>query len=341
MRRPVGVTITAVLDFVGCGLTIFTSFFAVLGFAIQPAMPQAPAFLKYTEIFTVGLMVGAGAWGIATAVGLLRMREWSRISQIVFAALLLLVSVPGMLVFLFMRFDELASSGNPQMNAQILGMMRLFVMVIYGSLAAFAVWWLYYFNTRAVRAAFAGQPVTAASGAATFGAAIPAAAESNALPGPMGRRRPVSLTIIGALLVIGALSFPMLILTKFPLFMFGFALTGWTAGAIALAFGVAQAAAGIGLLQLKSWGRELAIYVFSFGLVNVAACVFLPGSQNRFQQTTDSIYASMNLPPNVPQVHFPMWLMLVGSAPVLLVELYFVVTRKWAFEPAEKSGLPG
>ena len=27
-------------------------------------------------------------------------------------------------------------------------------------------------------------------------------------------------------------------------------------------------------------------------------------------------------------------------APVLLVELYFVVTRKWAFESAEKSGMP-
>jgi hypothetical protein len=331
MRRPAGVTITAVLDFVGCGLTSFTSFFAVLGFAMQPTMPQTPAYLKYMQIFTVVLMLGAGAWGISTAVGLLRMRGWSRISQIVFAALLLLVSIPGMLVFLFMPFDELASSGNPQINAHAISTVRTFVMAFYGSLAALAAWWIYYFNTRAVRAEFAGQP----------GASITTAAvATNALPGPMGRRRPVSLTIIGALLVIGALSFPMLIVTKFPLFMFGFALTGWTAGVVALAFGSAQGAAGIGVLQLKSWGRELAIYVFSFGLVNLAASVLLPGSQDRFQQTMDSIYASMNLPPNVPQIHFPLWLMLIGSAPVLLVELYFVVTRKWAFESAEKSGMP-
>lgn len=331
MRRLAGVTITAVLDFVGCGLTIFVSFFAVLGVALQPTMTQAPAFLKYIQIFTVFLMLGAGAWGIATAVGLLRMREWSRISQIVFAALLLLVSLPGMLVFLFMPFDELASSGNPQMSAHVISMVRVFVMAFYGSLAAVAAWWIYYFNTRAVRAEFASQP----------GAAISTAAETTAVAGPTARRRPVSMTIIGALLVIGALSFPMLIVTHFPLFMFGFALTGWTAGVIALAFGAAQGAAGIGLLQLKSWGRELAIYVFSFGLVNLAACVFLPGSQNRFQQAMDSIYASMNMPANVPQIHFPMWLMLIGSVPVLLVELYFVVTRKWAFEHADGNSTPG
>lgn len=330
MRRPAGVTITAVLNFVGCGLTMFTSFFAVLGFALQPPMPQAPEFLKYMQFFTVVLMLGAGAWGIATAVALLRMREWSRISQTVFAALLLLVSVPGMLVFFFLPFSQLESSGNPQMDAHVISVVRIFVMAFYGSLAALAAWWLYYFNTQAVRAAFAGQPVSA----------IPADPVTSALPGPMGRGRPVSMTIIGALLIIGALSFPMLIVTHFPLFMFGFALTGWTAGAIALAFGVAQGAAGIGLLQLKSWGRELAIYVFSFGLVNVAASVFLPGSQARFEQTIDSIYASMNFPPNIPQIHFPLWFMLIGSVPVLLVELYFVVTRKWAFESAEKSGIP-
>jgi hypothetical protein len=324
------VTITAVLDFVGCGFAVFGSFFAVLGVGLQPAMPQAPSFLKYTQIFTVFLVIGAGAWGIATAVGLLRMREWSRISQIVFAALLLLVSVPVILVFLFIPFDELASGGNPQMGAHLMSVVRIFITGFYASLAALAAWWIYYFNTRAVRADFAGQPTSA----------ITAAAATGALPGPMGRGRPVSMTIIGALLVIGALSFPMLIVTHFPLFMFGFALTGWPAGVVALAFGVAQGAAGIGLLQLRPWGRELAIYVFSFGLVNVAASLFLPGSQARFQQTMNSIYASMNLPPNIPQIHFPLWLMLAGSVPVLLVELYFVATRKWAFEGAEKSGIP-
>lgn len=136
-------------------------------------------------------------------------------------------------------------------------------------------------------------------------------------------------------MLIGGLSLPIGLFTRFPLFMFGFALTGWKAVAIGLAFGVAQGAAGIGLLKLKPWGRELAIYVLLFGLFNMATSVFLPGSRERLEAVMNSMYASMNLPPNVPMIHFPMSVMLVSATPVLLAELYFVVTRKWAFEGGE------
>jgi hypothetical protein len=75
MKRSVGITISAVIAFLGSGAVLLLGTSA---FLIVPA--SQPQFLKYGTYFLGVLLVGFATWGIASGVGLLRLREWARVS---------------------------------------------------------------------------------------------------------------------------------------------------------------------------------------------------------------------------------------------------------------------
>src|SRR3970040_2318066 len=106
MKRSGGITASAVIAIIGSVFTILLGGSPILGALLMRTMPNLPttpaqpvppvAFLLAESI----LFLGFGVWGIASAVGLLRLENRARVPFLVFAGLLCLVSAFGALFML-------------------------------------------------------------------------------------------------------------------------------------------------------------------------------------------------------------------------------------------------
>lgn len=128
MQRSVGVTISAIVVLLGSLPALALNINAVL--ALMAPCPNCPINDPRASGFLISVVyLLEGAWGITTSIGLLRLRNWARISMIIFAALLPI-------------------SGFPILLIPLLG--PLFVVVLLG----IAIWWLVFFNLAHVKAQF-------------------------------------------------------------------------------------------------------------------------------------------------------------------------------------------
>lgn len=203
---------------------------------------------------------------------------------------------------------------------------RALVAVFYGLLAALAIFWLIFFNTRSVRGKFCGV--------------LPAAPDA-----PRARRRPISITIIGWYLLISGCFFPFLFFFHFPILIFGFLLRGPTATLIIVALCLLQTVIGVGLLKLQPWARVTAICYSLYLPLNSLAAFLIPGSRARFEQVQDEVQKmfgttsqAYNAFPH--SARFSMWLSLVYTLPLAGVLLWFLFKTKSSFEPSAPPGAP-
>ena len=326
MKRPAGITISAVVVFIGSGLALLSGALMILGFAMMPVSDSTPAFTRGAGLFTAVLMLGLAAWGIVTGISLLHQREWSRISMIVFSGLLLVMGVPGLLMMLVMPLPAPPTPAMPPGAAlppmeHLMTAVRVGMAIFYAVLGLLGGCWLYFFNTRPIKEHFRSPGTTASS----WG---PAALAPTELPG--APKRPVSITIIAYLALIGACMFPILNILHLPLTFLGFFFSGGKATLIISGYMCVQLLMAYGLLKLEKWGRSLAIYYFNFAIFNSIISVILPGAQARYEEATAAMQTSMGLPPTPFQ--FPIWFSLVFSLPMIAIQLWFVVTRRQAFE---------
>lgn len=130
-----------------------------------------------------------------------------------------------------------------------------------------------------------------------------------------------------------ALHFPAIFLTKF--------LTGWSAGLYYIAMTALSLYVGIGLLRFKPLAREVGIAYFVFLLVNAGIFYLAPGSHGRMRALLDlqsTMFPWMRLWQSRPELQFDMMpaLFLGGTVGIvfLAVPIYFLITRKRAFESA-------
>jgi hypothetical protein len=321
MKRSVGVTISAVIVLVGCGVTLVSCAFMALGLAEIASRGATPQFSNAAGVFLVLFMLALAIWGIATSINLLHLREWARISVLVFSGLLLVISLPGIVMMLLVPFPTPPDVADPALMQRVMAATRVGMIVVYGLLAALGGWWLYFFNSRAVKDEFGS--------ARTPEAASPVAWA----PAPIGSaspKRPISITIIAYISLIGACVLPVVQVMHVPMMFLGFVFTGWKASLIIMGFMTVQLLMAYGLLQLEPWGRSLAIYYFNFAIFNSIISVILPGAQSRFDEATALIQGTTGLPAS--PVKFPIWSGLIFGLPIIAIQLWFVVTRKQAFE---------
>ena len=332
MKRPAGVTISAVVVFIGSGLTLLSGVLMILAFAVMPS-DSTPAFTRNAGLIMSVFMLGFAAWGIATGVNLLHLREWARMSMIVFSGLLLVMAVPGLLMMIVMPLPTPPVPAVPNGEAippleHLMTAVRIGLAVFYALLALLGGWWVYFFNSRATRVQFRGAVEATPAAAWANGLLAP-----TALPG--SPKRPVSITIIAYLALVGACMFPILNILHLPLTFLGFFFTGGKAALIVIGYMSVQLLMAYGLLKLEKWGRSLAIYYFNFAIFNSIISVILPGALARYEEATAAMQTSMGLPPTPFQ--FPIWFSLVFSLPMIAIQLWFVVTRKQAFEGPHSS----
>jgi len=314
MKRSTGVTISAIFVFIGSGVTLAFGLLMIAVAMFVPGQPQQPPLVRYILLFSVALYLALGVWGVASGIGLLRLRQWARISILVFSGILLVFTVPALLILPFIPMPSTA--GMPDDFGLII---KVGMGAIYGSIAAIGVGWLYFFNQRTVSDQFRRL-----SGPGSTEPPFPAAQPS---------RRPLSITIIGWLLLLGPVFLVPTLLLHLPMLFFGQSLDGWRASLFVLTWCAVQGTAGVGLLKLQPWARILAIATFLFGMLN---CLWmtLPGSMSRLEQMNTAMQVRMGLPalaapPGVLRIG--LWMGVVVGVAGMAIQIWFVATRKQAF----------
>ena len=92
MKRSAGVTVIAVVALLGSVLAMcFGVLTGVMAF-VMPRPASAPG-LPPTAMLVMGgaIYFLPGVWGLLSGIGLIRLKNWARISTIVFGALLILL----------------------------------------------------------------------------------------------------------------------------------------------------------------------------------------------------------------------------------------------------------
>jgi hypothetical protein len=302
-KRSVGVILTAVVSILGSALLLLLVLLMLLGALLQKAQqPGMPPYLK-TVLLMEGLaLIALAAWGIATAVGLFRLRRWARWSTIVFSVLLLGIGVFAALATAMVSFPP-----NPGAPPGMMAGVKVGIVCFYAVLALLGGFWLYYFHTPGVRAQF---------GAGT--------------EGPGGR--PLSLWVIPWFLLVGALFCLVMAFFPFPAVVFGLVVRGWSARLFFLAFAAIECWLGVGLLRLNPLSRILAIGLCVYGFVSSLLFAFLPGYPER-------VSAMMDLMPTgwpgaaagQAAAMSSMQPGMVMGALACLIPVWFLVARRGAF----------
>lgn len=276
------------------GLLVLMS--VVLPFARQ--QHPFPREAKLGLMISLAMFGVLGTWGIVTGIGLLRLRNWARISIVVFSVLLALMGLVSMPAILLVP--------APPNVPQNFGAVRTAIAIVYGAFGLLGAVWLYYFNRRATREAF-GRTAAVESG------------------------RPLSISIIGWWLLIAGLGTMLATpLLQMPGSIFVWVVTGWEAVAWYVAIGALNVYVGYGLLRLNPVARTIAIWALCFGAVNGAVFFAFPGREARITTLmSHSRFGSYAVPP-------PQFLTMVFMLPVMVISLavplWFLITRKPAFE---------
>jgi len=322
MKRSAGITVSAVIVFIGSAVTLLFAALMALSATVSIPNGNLPRGFRYIAMFFVVAAILFVVWGVASGMGLLDRREWARISMIVFAALLLAMAVPGLVMFLFLKFPAPANGPDPEMIQRVMWITRMCGAGVYALLAGLAALWLWYFNNPATKSQFTSRG-NAGSSAVDL---------ESATRGHYSGGRPLSITIIAGLMMLGALSLPVLLVVQFPMLFLGYFLTGPKEVLILSVFTVVQITLAYGLWELRPWGRNLAIYWFNFAIFNAIISAILPGAQGRYDAAMATIQATMNLPAGPSEMHIPLWLGLFFSLPFIAIQLWFLIASKPAFE---------
>jgi hypothetical protein len=315
MSRTAGIIISAVIAFVGSAVSILFGALMVSSSITlrsrpivpppgQPALP-VPASLIFAVM--AAAYVAVGVWGIISAIGLLRLRNWARICFVVFGSIVCVVSVFGGFGLL------VASLTMPQLpqppDAAAAGIMRV-MFAVFGVLAllsaALGVWWIIYFNRPGVKARFLGG--------------------ATELPTP---QLPIRITIISWFLVVGGASSMIGLVWSFPILFFGFPVHGWAARVIFVLFGVVSLLSGVGMLRKRVEALYLALGYFAFALLNGLAFFAIPGSAARMQDLMREMGTGQAMPANLGNT-FMTFGMLIGPI-AMIVALWLLISRRRAF----------
>jgi len=314
MKRPVGLILAAiVLGLSAVVLLLLAALMVIAGFAMHahPTTPAQPAFFLYV-MYGAGVMyLALAAWAIITTVGLIMLRLWARYSILVIGGCLAGlggISLVGTVVFYFAGFPGAPfPGGDPHMLHIILATVGIF----YTSLLAIGVWWLIYFNLRFTKEFFRQRDRYDL----TTGLLLPQAPS----------RRPVAITILGVLLLLGVPFLAILAFLPIPAFLCGLMLQSPAAHILYGGLALCTALIGIGLLRLHPAARIATMAYLLFGCINVPLSL-LPSSQEHLRAYMQQFMALIPTPPNAPPnaFHYSLFQMALYSSFGLIMNIVLI-----------------
>lgn len=304
MKGPVGIAVTSVLQFMGALLFLLVG---VLCFTGQYFVPK----MSKPEIPFGFLCLALAAIGIATAVGVFRLKRWSRYSTLIFAAILVFWGLMQTLVSAVIFFSPPSGRHFTTLDDFAAGLTS----------AALGGWWLYYFRRKAIRAWFQGKIATGMANSSGC---------------------PLSIALLA---VLNLVAVPLMLpdaWQAFPIPIFGVVVQGASARLLDMLIIALQLYLGIGLLRLLPAGRLVAIGFYTYEFVNSLLFCVLPGAKGRYDRALAE-FLSIWHPQHVAAqsvVNGIAWMDLILSTVFSAIAIYFLITRRAAFEHGAMTGRP-
>ncbi|MGO8796663.1 MAG: hypothetical protein ACLQLC_17710 [Candidatus Sulfotelmatobacter sp.] len=343
MKRSAGVTVVAVLSVIGSLLMCAMGILMVAVAFIASAAHSKPAEFGSPTVFKGLLLVSSlfyflpGIWGILTSIGLWRLKNWARISTIVFAVLLVTMGFFSGLMTALVPFP---AGRNGGVDSSLMTGIRIGMGAFWLTLLGIGVWWLVFFTRAKVKRQFGEMRFALPAGSVAQGPypGIDSATVAVGTGGVIAPRRPLSISIIAWLLLAGSLFICLSAALRSPAILFTKLMVGWEAAAVYLTFVTVQACIGIGLLRLRPAARIAAITYLVFGSLNSAVFLLAPGGHTRMlalMANQRSMFPWMRMLPNQPDLPIDITpFMVVGFVAGLAgvaIQLYFLITRRFAF----------
>ena len=310
MNRPFGVTVSAVVAFIGSILALFFAVMFVVVAATQPAPPGMPGFHAFA--YAMALVVAVlGGLGIATAVGAWKLRPWARTSMLVFGGITAAFTLAGGAAIAIM---PLPATPDVSVAADRL---RQMLLVFYAIPFLIGVWWLIQFNRKGTKDAFA----------------------TGTTDGEMSRR-PLMITIIGWFNIVGGVVLLGAALSGGSAFAAGFVLDGWGAPLFYVFLGAVNTFLGWRLLQLDERARVLTIWWFTITIAHSAFIAFTPRARATLREIEVTMRPEGTQPQPMNSETFILVMLTFGIV-LLAGAIWPLIAAKSAFETREDESRAG
>ena len=290
MKRPAGLIACA---FVLALASLFQIVMA-LGMALAGAVahdqslpatrtaPLPPPWMPEMIYGTAAFFLLLAAWGIATTIGVYKLRRWARGSILIIGGSMAVIGFVSALACVAMIFVPLPaspaveSSRGPSVQTAV-HIVFLVCALFYAAICAMGVWWLIYFNVKSIRTLFAAGEASLAE-----------------------PRRPLLISVYAVLLLSGALCFPFIFIVKTPAVFFTVLLHGWARTALYGALCALNVVTGVGLWRLKEWARRLALVLLAYGFVQMLIYILRPALAEQVALETQRAMQLQPAPPPIP-----------------------------------------
>ncbi|HTP87090.1 MAG TPA: hypothetical protein VMJ34_09080 [Bryobacteraceae bacterium] len=296
-KRPLGVTLTAVASILGSVPILLLAALMMLLALLATRTAGAPPHMTAILAGQSAVWIAFAAWGITTAIGLLRVRGWARWSTIAFSALLLICCAPGAVLIALL---PLPSPTGASTVARIALVVSYFLLALLGGL------WLWYFNTAALRGVFGASAQPAGS-------------------------RPVSITIVAWFMIVGGAAAAIGVIFAWPVMLFHLVIQGGASRVLFLLFAVWELLTGRGLLRLGPRSRIWAIVFFSFALVNGLVSALAPDLPGRLWFAMSFLPSWWPGKEQMGTVVSAMKPAMIAGALVAALPIWFLIARRAAF----------
>ncbi|MGB9122917.1 MAG: hypothetical protein WCE73_20045, partial [Candidatus Angelobacter sp.] len=157
-NRSAGITVIAILQIIGSALLLAMS--AFMAFAMIVATPPAndprlpPMYFTAMRVVLPLFYALPAVWGIVTAVGLLQLKNWARISTIIISILLMVFGAFGILTSMVFILKPPPGNGvDPKMFSIIGAVTAVIALTQIG----IGIWWMVFCNRAGVKAQFMPQ----------------------------------------------------------------------------------------------------------------------------------------------------------------------------------------
>ncbi|MGA2429707.1 MAG: hypothetical protein ABSH13_14510 [Candidatus Acidiferrum sp.] len=282
-ERSSAVAAAGVIAIIGSVLCVLGVLFGLVGLLLARNLPAAPQAVFPVRTVAAAMMVfflGVAVFGIFTGAGLIRFKNWARISALVWAGITAPLSAFTLLVFALV---PIPTPPNAPFNMTLY--VGVFAALFYGMPFAIAIWWLILLNRKTIAAQFkatgiASDPTSPSDPAAAL---LPQARPDV----------PIPITVLACFLLFSSLSLGLIVLMHLPAVLFGFAIRGAAGTAVYAIWCLLFAIAGAGLFKRIPWSYSLAIGLQVFGIVSGIVTLFSPS----YEAIMREAMGSMNLPP--------------------------------------------
>jgi hypothetical protein len=277
MRKPVGIALAGiVLGLIALSGTVFAS--TTLGvFLLVHSLP-IPDAVRVVAISATALQLSSFLFCAWTMIGIFRFLRRAKIAAIVIAAVIFFFSLVGSVgILLALQIVELQPSGPAAAstpNSAVMEIVLLGLALFCLLFSLLGIWWLVHSDLAPVRGADALP--TPAQGAATAGTI-----EIITLPQPRMPASRIVIVVWAWTIFLAALSLPLEMWMKAPLFLFGAVLHGRPEMLVLLILWAAEIYMAIGLLRKWKSSWHLALFLQLCELV-YAASFALPRVRETF-----------------------------------------------------------